>query len=499
MRNLIATSAALLLSLPAASQTPSDGTIFNPKSAPAIASGGSGSNLPTGACHQQNMTCNDTIGNSSNKNVFALPFTANGQAITQMVIRTTSGAAGGIRSVELWSADTAGKPIAAIRKATVKCAGPKKNYATASFPAVGTKAGQKFCLVTDLVSGAVDLPACAPTTGTKTIHYWHPPSATAWNGPFTTVPWSFAINCCATTKCAPSSYTLSGKGCPGSPKGPGGCHSQNLTCTGHFGNNGNTNVFATPFTMKTAAVADGCILRTAGAGTFMIQIWTADAAGKPLANIGAGTMKTQAPFANYPGKFAKPIILKPGNYCLVRGLTSGSGGISGCNVGTKTIHYWYPPAGGPPPAQPWRGPFTSLPWSFAITCIGGGGGAPITPEIGHSGLPTINKSFTVTLSKAAPQTGATLLVGTSKTVWGPLNLPLNLGFLGAPLCDVLASGEITLATATSSTGTGSVKIPLPNNSYLIGKDFHNQWFIIDIKANKLGLATTRLGSGLIGN
>ena len=197
MRNLIATSAAILLALPVASQMLPDGTIFNPNPAPVTASGGGGSNLPTGTCYQQNMKCTVTFGNDTNSNWFATPFSATGAPIIQIAILSTSRSKGA-RAVELWSADAAGKPIAALRKGSVTVVGPAKTYAAPVFAPVATKAGQKFCVVTYLTAGQADLPGCK--TGTKSIHYWHSKTATAWNGPFTSIAWSFAINCAAGAK-----------------------------------------------------------------------------------------------------------------------------------------------------------------------------------------------------------------------------------------------------------------------------------------------------------
>ena len=478
------------------------------------AANGGGSNQPTqaacgGFLKNMNPANKTSGGQNGNSNVVGVAIKTGAQAllVTGATIRCTSNGAG-VRSVELWSTDAAGMPIAKLTEVTggVKCASsptvPLDTSGIFAKPQV-LKPGTQVALITGIISGAPGWPCMARSVGTPANHYWHPANQPngPWRGPFPSFAWYMQLDCCTTTKCSPSSYTISGKGCPGSLKGPGGCFSQNLTCTTAFGNGGNTNVFATPFKLKTAAAVDGCILRTAGAGTFLIEIWTADTAGKPTGTgpIASGTMKTAAPFANYTGKFSKPIPLKPGDYCLVRGLTAGSGGISGCarGTGTPSVHYWHPPASHPSGA--WNGPFTSLAWAFAITCIGGGGGAPISPKIGNTGVPTVGKSLDITLSKAAPKTGATLFIGLSSTVWGGFKLPLNLGILGAPLCDVRASGDVAIGVATSSTGTGSVKIALANNSFFVGKQFHNQWFVIDPKANNLGIAATELGTGMIGN
>lgn len=38
-----------------------------------------------------------------------------------------------------------------------------------------------------------------------------------------------------------------------------------------------------------------------------------------------------------------------------------------------------------------------------------------------------------------------LLIGTSADSWGPIPLPLNLGFLGSPTCHLRTSVDVTLA------------------------------------------------------
>ena len=75
------------------------------------------------------------------------------------------------------------------------------------------------------------------------------------------------------------SFSTYGAGC----KGTGGnatCHSANMACGTGWGG-GNTSVFATSFKVASTRATTGARLRTSGAGSFHIELWKTDAAGKP--------------------------------------------------------------------------------------------------------------------------------------------------------------------------------------------------------------------------
>jgi hypothetical protein len=123
-------------------------------------------------------------------------------------------------------------------------------------------------------------------------------------------------------------------------------------------------------------------------------------------------------------------------------------------------------------------------------CAGSGG---VIPVIGSTGLPQLgNLSFAVTLSSALPGTSAFLIIGVSDQTWLGFSLPLNLGFVLAPACSLLASAEILIPTATSATGTASQVTPVPIVPSLVGASLFKQWGVIDPgAAGPLPLAMSR--------
>ena len=70
---------------------------------------------------------------------------------------------------------------------------------------------------------------------------------------------------------------------------------------------------------------------------------------------------------------------------------------------------------------------------------------------------------------------------------------------GAPGCWLLAAAESTQLVLTNSVGYGSLTYSLPNNIYLLGMPFYNQFLVHDPTVNGLGFVVSNGGVGLIGN
>ncbi len=121
------------------------------------------------------------------------------------------------------------------------------------------------------------------------------------------------------------------------------------------------------------------------------------------------------------------------------------------------------------------------------------------PQLSNTGAPEINRSFKLHLSQARKSSVGVLLFGLSKTRWGSVPLPLDLGFVGAKGCNLYVSFDLILgAVSTGLSGGGTLVLPTPNDRALLGKVFHNQWFVLDRPANGLGLVFTNAGTGKIG-
>ena len=121
------------------------------------------------------------------------------------------------------------------------------------------------------------------------------------------------------------------------------------------------------------------------------------------------------------------------------------------------------------------------------------------PVLTSAETPQIGNQFPVTVDQARPGAVALLLLGASNTSFGGIPLPLDLGTVGAPGCPLLASGELMQAVAINGSGRGSFVFDIPNNIYMLGGRFYNQYLVIDPAANALGVAVSNGGVGVIGN
>lgn len=133
------------------------------------------------------------------------------------------------------------------------------------------------------------------------------------------------------------------------------------------------------------------------------------------------------------------------------------------------------------------------------TCAGSNG----MPAIDiFSGPPALGSTYTVALTNAAPSQTAFLLIGGSRTRWGPLPLPFPLTALGGgPGCFIHAKPDARIATTTSATGDASIDIPLPNVPLWIGGAIHHTWLIVDPTApnNNLGLTASDGATAFVGS
>ena len=131
--------------------------------------------------------------------------------------------------------------------------------------------------------------------------------------------------------------------------------------------------------------------------------------------------------------------------------------------------------------------------AWFVTC------APIykMPELGNTGLPVLGATYNLDLAEAPGATFAVLVSGLSDETWSGGSLPLALP--GAPGCDLLVDPIVLTASMTSSSGTTSGAIAVPNSTGLVGTDVFHQWVIIDGSANSLGLVTSDAGRARIGN
>ena len=142
-------------------------------------------------------------------------------------------------------------------------------------------------------------------------------------------------------------------------------------------------------------------------------------------------------------------------------------------------------------------------WEFdlgplaSFTVFGGGclgsRGTPALSTLGSSS-PRIGSTFQLHVTNL-PWTGpAFLLLGVSNTVYANTTLPIDLGFLGAPLCNLMTSIEqVDVLTNVLGAATWSFLVPpVP------GASFYAQVMPLDPGQNALGLTASNAGHGVIG-
>jgi V8-like Glu-specific endopeptidase len=187
------------------------------------------------------------------------------------------------------------------------------------------------------------------------------------------------------------------------------------------------------------------------------------------------------------GNSGSPVIDANTNRAIGVHTHGGCTSTGGCNSGTNAGRSQFAAA---------RAQICSTPGSyttFGLPCAGSNG----LPLLGNSGLPQIGVPFNVTLANARANSSTTLLVGLSNTQWAGLTLPFNLSVIGGIGCNLYASGDIQLGTATDAAGAASIPITFANNSALVGLLFYNQYVIFD-PFNSLGLVFTNRGDGTVG-
>jgi len=121
------------------------------------------------------------------------------------------------------------------------------------------------------------------------------------------------------------------------------------------------------------------------------------------------------------------------------------------------------------------------------------------PLLYSTSTPQIGDTFRVRLAQARASAAALLCLGLSDANWAGLALPLDLAWLGAPGCRLLVSIDHAQAVATDASGSGSLNYDLPDNIYLLGGRFYNQYLVLDPPANTLGLALSNGGAAIVGN
>ncbi|MHC4900017.1 MAG: hypothetical protein ACYTGW_23240 [Planctomycetota bacterium] len=134
--------------------------------------------------------------------------------------------------------------------------------------------------------------------------------------------------------------------------------------------------------------------------------------------------------------------------------------------------------------------------TYGKGCVGSNGKAPAmvyggTPHMGNAG-------FQFRMRDGQPSSLAYLILGDSKDKWNGSSLPTDLGFMGAPGCQLLAAITLMLQVTTDAKGEVNLPVAVPQDTQLVGyKSFVQfgyksfvQFGVADPKANAAGLSTS---------
>ena len=126
------------------------------------------------------------------------------------------------------------------------------------------------------------------------------------------------------------------------------------------------------------------------------------------------------------------------------------------------------------------------------------GSQPLAPALACQEVPRIGMSHTLLITDALPFTPAVLTFGLSNTSWLGRPLPLDLTPIGAPGCNLLTSVDVNAVFATDAFGAARLALPVPLQPVLVGNTAFHQSVIVDLRANKRGIALTNGLAGTFG-
>jgi hypothetical protein len=130
--------------------------------------------------------------------------------------------------------------------------------------------------------------------------------------------------------------------------------------------------------------------------------------------------------------------------------------------------------------------------TFGAGCLGSRSTPALAPQQGN--LPRVGTNFTLQALNLPLAGPVFLAIGASDTLYGPTPLPLNLGPLGAPQCNLLI-GIDNLYPTSNVLGAAAWTFPIPN---IPGGIFFSQAVVFDPPANTFGLTLSNGGRGVIG-
>lgn len=129
--------------------------------------------------------------------------------------------------------------------------------------------------------------------------------------------------------------------------------------------------------------------------------------------------------------------------------------------------------------------------SFGSSCVA-------SQKLSAAGNPGLGDLIAYDLTGAPAARPMNFAIGLSRRAWGPLPLPLNLGFLGAAGCYALNDQLVVIRMTTDSRGNARFLTRLPNDPTLYKRVFYTQGVVFDPSANSAGLTTTNALQTIVG-
>jgi Lectin C-type domain len=121
----------------------------------------------------------------------------------------------------------------------------------------------------------------------------------------------------------------------------------------------------------------------------------------------------------------------------------------------------------------------------------GKGCAATMPVPGISSTrPIAGRSFSIQIRNVRRMTGGVLVFGVSDRMWNGAKLPLAVGFLGMPGCSLLVSWDTEAPIFSGFGTTATWRGTVPDKLFFHGKQFYAQAWVMDARANALGVATS---------
>lgn len=124
---------------------------------------------------------------------------------------------------------------------------------------------------------------------------------------------------------------------------------------------------------------------------------------------------------------------------------------------------------------------------------------PGAPELRPNQLPRIGQMFAYGLWNLPANEVAVGILGQSAATWGGVSLPVPLGFVGMPDCELYISPDLSLPPqSTGTTGQVLQGFLIPNDPLLVGAEFFQQALVSRLGTTPSRLFVTNAAHGIVG-